>query len=155
MISHQIQVSEFNDLTNFELYEILKLRNEVFVVEQECPYDDIDGNDINALHLFIIENDSVVACCRILKPGVTFPTFAIGRLATKKEYRGNGYARSLMENAIKNIFERVEVDTIMISAQSYLKEFYDSLGFKIVSDMYLEDEIPHYNMMLKKNKEGR
>lgn len=147
-----IEIKRFEDLENTRLYEILKLRNEIFVVEQKCAYDDIDGNDTNAIHIVVIENDIVVACCRVLKPGVTFPTHAIGRLVTKASCRNKGYARKLMETAIQYIIDVGKTDDIMISAQAYLREFYKSIGFVIVSDEYLDDGIPHYDMKyVKKN----
>ncbi|MCL1830964.1 MAG: GNAT family N-acetyltransferase [Oscillospiraceae bacterium] len=146
-----IEIYEFNQLIPKDLYGILKLRSDVFIVEQECAYDDIDGNDLQALHLIIRDEDSIAACCRILSPGVTFPTYAIGRLATEKDHRNRGYARRLMNTAIEYITEQFNPKSIMISGQAYLVGFYSGLGFKVVSELYLEDDIPHYDMELKIN----
>ena len=141
-----VEIRNFDELKNKELYEILKLRNEVFIVEQECAYDDIDGNDIDAVHLFIRNEGEIVAYCRILNPGVTFPSYAIGRVVTSVNCRKNGYARLLMRTAIEYATGQLNAETIMVSAQVYLTGFYRSLGFHVESDIYLEDNIPHCDM---------
>lgn len=143
-------IKRFEQLTPKEIYGILKLRNAVFIVEQNCAYQDCDGNDEYAYHLFVKKKGKIAACLRILDKGVTFDKTAIGRLAVEKSYRGAGLARKMMLIAIDFIADQIGLDAIEIQAQSYLIEFYKSLGFKAISDEYLEDGIPHTNMLLDK-----
>jgi len=138
----------FSELTTDELYEILRVRNEVFVVEQECMYLDLDNKDQNAVHLFTTENNVITAYLRILEKGQTFDEISIGRVLVTKEGRGKGHAKTLMIKAIDHVFNTLGETSIRISAQEYLLEFYASLGFKKVSDSYLEDDIPHIEMLL-------
>lgn len=148
----EIKVKLFSELSVKTLYEILKLRSDIFVVEQECPYSDMDGNDCDAIHLYVEEGENIAAYCRILKKGVTFPKAAIGRVVVGREYRGKGLARELMEYAMRYVCEELGESSIMLSGQSYLKAFYESLGFKAVSDEYLEDGIPHYDMLYSRSE---
>lgn len=141
------KIKNFNELSTEELYKILQLRSEVFVVEQECIYQDCDKKDINAIHLFCIENGEVIATLRILNKGVSYDEFSIGRVAVKKEYRRKQLGRKSMEMAINYIEETYGNNPIRISAQCYIKDFYKSLGFIEVSDIYLEDDIPHIEML--------
>jgi len=141
---------KFNELSANEVYDILKLRNEVFIVEQNCAYGDIDGRDPGSVHIYLLAEDSMAAYCRVLPPGLAFDCAAIGRVVTKMEHRGQGYARKLMKQAISYINGREYSGRIKVSAQAYLKDFYGSLGFKIISDVYLEDGIPHYEMLYEK-----
>lgn len=138
-------------MTRDELYEIIKLRIEVFVVEQDCPYQDLDDKDKNAYHLFVEDNGLVVAVLRILPEGVSFEDMAIGRLIVKKSYRGRGISRKMMNNAISFIINDLNKSKIRLSGQAYLLEFYESLGFKRVSDVYLEDGIDHYEFLYEKD----
>lgn len=133
----------FDELSNLELYDILRLRSEIFVVEQQSIYNDPDGYDIDAYHLIIEDNASVVAALRILPEKTRFEDISIGRLVVKKQYRGKGLARKIMEIAMKFIINDLKKDTIRLSGQTYLSEFYTSLGFSKVSAEYLEDGIPH------------
>ena len=123
--------------------DILRLRSEIFVVEQQSIYNDLDGYDIDAYHLIIEDDASVVAALRILPEKTRFEDISIGRLVVKKQYRGKGLARKIMEIAIKFITNDLKKDTIRLSGQTYLSEFYTSLGFSKVSAEYLEDGIPH------------
>jgi len=143
----EVVVKTFDELSAAEVYNILRLRSEVFVVEQECPYPDADGNDFDAVHLYISVEDEIAAYCRVLKPGVVFPSVAIGRVVTRKKYRGFGHARRLMGCAFAYVKNEMNEKKIMISAQAYLKRFYGSLGFDVVSEDYLEDGIPHCDML--------
>ncbi|KLT73496.1 hypothetical protein PL75_02720 [Neisseria arctica] len=138
----------FYELGIHELYAILALRSRVFVVEQECPYQDPDGEkDFQALHLLIQDGQQLAAYARILPPSQGIP--AIGRVVTAPEYRGKGMARNLMQQAIAVCRNRWPQTAIAIQAQSYLIDFYKSLGFTPVSIEYLEDGIPHVDMQLK------
>lgn len=141
------KIKKFNELENSELYEILKLRSEVFVVEQNCIYNDVDTKDIKAYQLFLEEEDKIVACLRILKKGVSYEEISIGRVAVKKEWRGRGIAKEMMLKAINFIANELNEKEIRISAQAYLAEFYKSAGFTEVSEVYLEDNIPHIDML--------
>jgi ElaA protein len=141
-------IKSFHQLRPEELYELFVLRINVFVVEQNCPYPDADGKDYKSLHLFATNAEGrVVACARLVKPGVSYTEWSIGRVATSMEVRGTGIGRELMERAIRCLEEEHACEAIRISAQSYLKKFYGDLGFEQVSEEYLEDDIPHIEML--------
>ncbi|WP_430814446.1 GNAT family N-acetyltransferase [Carboxylicivirga sp. RSCT41] len=144
-----LTIKPFNELNLKELYNALQLRAEIFVVEQNCVYNDIDGNDELAYHLLATDNGHVVGYVRMLPGGTRFKHTSIGRLVVHKDYRFKGLARQLMEEAAQWIFENWKSELIQISAQKYLKAFYQSLGYNIISDEYLEDGIPHLKMELK------
>lgn len=144
------KIKKFNELNIEEIYKILALRNEIFIVEQECPYLDCDDKDLNSYHLFLRENGEIVSYLRILEKGVSYDEISIGRVAVKKSYRGKGISRKMMQKAIEFIENNLSENTIKIQAQAYLLDFYSSLGFKAVSDEYLEDNIPHIDMIYKK-----
>lgn len=142
----------FPDLTPEILYEILKMRQEVFIVEQNCVYLDCDGRDQACMHLTAWkssgEKDQLVAYLRILPPTLATSLPAIGRLITHPEERGSGLARITMQKGLKKLSRLYPNNAIQISAQHYLVEFYASLGFKQSSEIYLEDGIPHLEMIL-------
>lgn len=142
----------FSELTTDELYDILQLRAEIFAVEQNCVYNDLDGLDKNATHQFIRKNGKIVAYSRLLKPGTRFPDFSIGRVVVKESERGTGLGIVMMEEAKSFIINQWKADKIKISAQKYLRKFYTNLGFEIVTEEYLEDGIPHFGMLYKKNR---
>ena len=147
------QIKKFSELSSYEIYEMLKSRSEVFVVEQNCPFQDCDDKDKNSYHLFLEENESIVAYLRILPKGLSFDEISIGRVLVKKEHRNKGLAREMMLNAISFIENELNENSIRISAQSYLLDFYKSLGFKVVSDLYYEDNIPHVEMVYINKKD--
>lgn len=138
----------FDELSTKELYAILKERTNVFVVEQNCPYLEVDGKDEASYHLFKETNGDIAAYLRILPPGVSYPQSSIGRVLVKKEYRGQGLAYELMQKGIDFIHTELQQQDIKIQAQHYLHKFYGSFGFKAVSEVYLEDDIPHIDMLL-------
>ena len=140
----------FNDLTPQELYAILKLRSEVFVVEQNCVYLDTDDKDQGSFHLCAWNENNLVAYARILPPGKAFEEASIGRVVTNPTYRKTGSGRLLMEYAIEKTLAQFGVSEIKIGAQLYLLSFYSSLGFKQSGPEYLEDGIPHLEMTLSK-----
>lgn len=144
-----LKISPFNTLNTKELYNFLQLRAEIFVVEQNCVYNDLDSNDEQAYHLMAFDNDDLIGYARILPPGSRFKEASIGRLVVHKDFRFKGLARQLMTTAANWAFEQWEVKCIQISAQKYLKAFYGSLGYQIISDEYLEDGIPHLKMELQ------
>ncbi|MBO3446395.1 GNAT family N-acetyltransferase [Clostridium sp. CCUG 7971] len=143
-------IKTFSELTTDELYKILQLRNEVFIVEQECPYQDIDGKDNKSYHIFLEKDNEVIAYSRILKKGISYEQASIGRVIVKKDYRGRNIARDMLLKSISFIENSLHEKEIKIQAQAYLDKFYSSLGFKKISDVYLEDNIPHMDMLYKK-----
>lgn len=144
------QYKNFNQLTPQELYAILKLRSEVFVVEQDCVYLDMDDKDQRSFHLSGWDGNNLVAYSRILPPGLAFEEASIGRVVTNPKYRKTGAGRILMGHAIEKTMTQFGVSTIKIGAQLYLLAFYNSLGFKQSGPEYLEDGIPHIEMSLSK-----
>lgn len=138
----------FKELTIPELYEILQLRSEVFVVEQNCVYQDIDGKDSESLHLMAYDGNQLVAYCRLVKPGISFDEASIGRVITNPKYRGKGIGVMLIEKAITHTVENYKATKIKIGAQLYLKTFYGNFGFEKTSEVYLEDGIEHIDMIL-------
>lgn len=140
----------FNELTVKELYEILKLRSEVFVVEQKCIYNDIDGKDITSIHLMIKENGEIKAYLRVLQPGVSYDDASLGRVLVSKDARGKGYAKIIVQKGIDYVLNNLNNTNITIGAQEYLKDFYSKFGFKAISDVYDDDGIPHLDMTFKR-----
>lgn len=140
----------FNTLDSAELYAIMQLRNEVFVVEQNCVYQDADGKDVDSWHLIGWDENNLVAYCRILPPGLAFEEASIGRVVSSPRYRKTGFGREMMNVAIEKTLIQFNTKKIQIGAQLYLQDFYSSLGFKKISDVYLEDGIEHIEMLLEK-----
>ncbi|MFK7781558.1 GNAT family N-acetyltransferase [Psychroserpens sp.] len=142
-----IKTKTFQELSTQELYDILQLRSEVFVVEQDCVYQDVDGKDQNALHVLGYKNNVLVAYTRIFKPGYYFEEASIGRVVVKVTEREHQYGYDIMKASIEAIKYNYKVNTIKISAQTYLKRFYNNLEFYEVGEEYLEDGIPHIGMI--------
>ncbi len=140
-------IKTFDQLSTTELYDILQLRSEVFVVEQDCIYQDIDGKDEKALHVLGIKNDVIVAYTRCFQPGDYFKEASIGRVVVKRSKRKFNYGNDIMNTSILAIKKHYQTETIKISAQCYLNKFYSNLGFKNTGDEYLEDGIPHIAMI--------
>lgn len=143
----EILAKTFEELTKEELYQILRLRSAVFVVEQNCVYQDLDNKDWKAIHLIGVEHGEIVAYIRILKPGDYFDAAAIGRVVVNPAQRKRGYARLLMEAALEEISKRFGKTPVALSAQTYLTTFYGDLGFVTVGEAYLEDGISHIRML--------
>ncbi len=143
----EIGIKTFDELSSQELYEVLRLRSEVFVIEQDCVYQDIDNKDQRALHVLGMEDGVLVAYARCFEPGIYFNEAAIGRILVRENYRRLGYGHEITKAAIKAIKTKYKADKIKISAQTYLIIFYESHGFKTVGDRYLEDGIPHIAML--------
>jgi len=143
----KIEIKIFDELTPEELYGILHLRSEVFVVEQDCVYQDIDNKDQRALHVLGIEDDILVAYARCFEPGVYFDEASIGRILVRENYRKMGYGHEVTKAAINAVKSKFKANKIKISAQTYLVIFYESHGFKTKGDRYLEDGIPHIAMI--------
>ncbi|WNM19632.1 GNAT family N-acetyltransferase [Flavobacterium capsici] len=139
-------IKRFEALSTQELYQLLKLRSEVFVVEQNCVYLDIDDKDQKALHLFGLTDGKMVAYARLFKPKDYFENASIGRVVTHPDFRAKKIGHELMQQAVNAIEEYFGEKQITISAQLYLKKFYERHGFTQTSEMYLEDDIPHIEM---------
>ena len=144
-----IYIRSYNELNKRELFDIYFLRQEVFIVEQNCVYQDIDQKDQYSYHLIAYYEDVLVAYLRILPPGISYDEPSIGRVLTKISYRGRGFATKIMLCAIQKVKDVYKHSNIRISAQEYLIPFYTSLNFESVGEVYLEDDIPHIEMMHK------
>ncbi len=140
-------IKTFDALNKRELHDILQLRSEVFVVEQDCVYQDIDGKDQMALHVFCVSGEKIRAYARLFKRGDYFEEASIGRVVVSKEARKGGVGHQLIQKSIKAVAERFGTATIKISAQTYLINFYKQHGFREVGEEYLEDGIPHVAMI--------
>lgn len=143
----EIKTKNFQDLSLEELYQILQLRSEVFVVEQHCVYQDIDGKDQIALHVLGIKDDKLVAYTRCFDKGLYFEQASIGRVIVKENMRKYGYGHKILKASVKAIEERYKTRHIRLSAQQYLIKFYESHGFTKKGEGYLEDGIPHIAMV--------
>lgn len=144
------QCKHFNELNLHDLYAIIKLRNEVFVVEQNCVFQDADDKDIYCYHLSgTVSNNELAAYARLVPAGISFPYISIGRVVTSPACRNQGLGRALMTQAIDECYWLFGKQSIKIGGQLYLKNFYQSFGFKQTSEMYLEDNIPHIEMLLE------
>ena len=137
----------FSELTTEELYQILRLRSEVFVVEQDCIYQDIDNKDQKAIHLYFKENDEILAYTRIFKAGYYYENPSIGRVVVSKKNRGKDVGKKIMIDSIEYIKQNIKGKKIELSAQKYLDKFYEDLGFYKTGEDYLEDGIPHQRML--------
>lgn len=143
----EISVKTFDELTLYELYDMLQLRSKIFVVEQDCVYQDIDGKDVKGLHVIGKKENKIVAYTRCFPPGYYFEQAAIGRVVVDVNQRKFGYGNDIMaasKEAIKNSFD---TEKIKLSAQTYLLKFYESHGFLQLGEGYLEDGIPHIAMI--------
>ena len=141
------EIKKFSELSTEELYKILKARIDVFVVEQNCPYEECDGKDYESYHLFYRKNDKIIAYLRVIPAGISYSEPSIGRVFVDKDHRRRGIAGEMMEKAIDFLENDIEADFIRLSAQKYLLNFYEELGFVKVSEEYLEDGIPHIEML--------
>ena len=144
-----LHIKKFEELTNLELYNLLKLRVDVFVVEQNCPYKELDDLDQNALHLWLEEENTIIAYLRILDRGVESQFVSIGRVISSK--RNCGYGKLILEAGIKAAVERFNADKIYIEAQTYAKALYEKSGFKQISEEFIMDGIPHIKMIWAKD----
>ena len=144
-------VKKFSELSIEELYQILRLRSEVFVVEQDCVYQDLDNKDQISVHIFIKDKNEIVAYTRIFKSGDYYKNPSIGRVVVSKKNRGKELGKKIMISSIDYIQENLKSDKIELSAQKYLDKFYKDLGFYKIGEDYLEDGIPHQRMIKEIN----
>ena len=142
-----ISVKRFDELNIDELYSILELRSEIFVVEQNCVYQDVDGKDKKALHVIGKKEGEIIAYTRLFDAGDYFKEASLGRVLVKEDQRQYGYGHDIIKASIQAIQSYFNQTTIVISAQTYLKRFYESHGFKQKGEEYLEDGIPHVEMV--------
>ncbi len=145
----KIEIKPFNELSVHELYKLLSLRNEVFIVEQNCVYQDLDGDDDKALHVLISENNDLLAYARIFEKGIKYPTASIGRVIVAPSKRNLKLGYVLVNAAVDAVHNHFNTEEITISAQEHLQKFYAAHGFVTTSAVYLEDDIPHVQMQIK------
>jgi ElaA protein len=144
---------KWGELSTQDLYDLLALRSEVFVVEQNCAYQDLDGKDQKSNHIFARDEDGdMVACARIVFPGVSYSEWSIGRVATSLKVRRSGAGKLLMDQCMSYLINDCNAGGIRISAQEYLLKFYEGFAFEQVSESYLEDDIPHVEMLYVHSK---
>ena len=141
-----IEIKTFKELDSITLYNILELRNSVFIVEQNCVYQDIDNKDREALHVIFKKKGRVVAYTRCFAPGLYFKEASIGRVVVFKNQRNNNYGHQIMKVSLQAILSNYNTKEVTLSAQTYLKEFYESHGFYKTGKEYVEDGIPHILM---------
>jgi ElaA protein len=143
------EIKFFDELTVKELYAIMRLRAEIFIVEQNCPYQDADGKDPKSFHLMgYDETNELVVYCRILPQHISYPEVSIGRVVSSSKVRGTGAGKQLMDKSLEVIKQKFGNVPVKIGAQAYLKKFYGSFGFVQTSEEYMEDNIPHIEMLL-------
>ncbi|PKV48724.1 ElaA protein [Aquimarina sp. MAR_2010_214] len=145
----RFKVKRFDELTTLELYKILRLRADVFIVEQECIYQDIDDKDQKGLHVIGFKEQEVVAYARLFDAGDYFEKASIGRVVVSKNERQFGYGHDLIKACINAIEEHYNTEKIKISAQTYLEKFYETHNFEKIGEEYLEDGIPHIVMVIQ------
>ena len=143
----EISIKSFDELTKEELYEILRERTAVFVMEQECAYQEVDDKDQIALHVMGREAGELVAYTRMFKPGDYMSEACIGRVLVRKSHRSKGLGREIMKASMEAVKTHLNTNTVAVSAQHYLEKFYKELGFHIIGEPYLEDGIPHIKMI--------
>lgn len=143
----KIAIKTFQQLSLEELYKTLQLRSEVFVVEQNCVYQDIDGKDMDAIHILGFDDTELVAYTRCFDAGKYFDKASIGRVIVKETHRKSGYGHEIMKASIEEIKSRFKTEKIKLSAQQYLTKFYETHGFQKTGEGYLEDGIPHIAMI--------
>lgn len=144
----QLHKKFYPELNIHELYELLRVRSEVFVVEQNCVYQDLDGDDQASIHLWLTKDDKVLALCRVCPAGTHMREVSIGRVISTE--RGCGYGKQIMQAAIQAAIEHFQAELIVIEAQEYAKGFYENVGFKQTSEPFILDGIPHIAMVYKK-----
>lgn len=143
------KIKHFVDLNKYELHDIFALRVKVFVVEQNCPYQELDGKDKHCFHIIGEYNDQVISTARIIPAGISYPEVSLGRVVVDSEYRNKGIAHKMMEEVLSFSKNEFGKHTIKISAQEHLENFYTTHGFTATGKKYLEDGIPHIEMLLQ------
>ena len=143
---------DFDSISKEELYDVLSLRQKVFIIEQDCFYEDLDYSDQDANHLLLYKDNKLIGYSRAFSPGIKYDAASIGRIVIDLEYRGKGYGKSITQESIQFLNSNFPESDITISAQYRLIDFYEDQGFKREGSVYLEDDIEHIKMILKVNK---
>ena len=143
---------DFDSISKEELYDVLSLRQKVFIIEQDCFYEDLDYSDQDANHLLLYKDNKLIGYSRAFSPGIKYDAASIGRIVIDLEYRGKGYGKSITQESIQFLNSNFPESDITISAQYRLIDFYEDQGFKREGCVYLEDDIEHIKMTLKVNK---
>lgn len=145
----RVEVKKLEELSSLELYELLRLRTDVFVVEQKCAYPEVDAHDKIATHVLAWEDDQLVACARILPPGSNYPEASIGRVAVHQQLRGKELGKQVFNSALREALRLYPGENVKVQAQCYLEKFYQDFGFKTISKPYPDVGIMHVDMILK------
>lgn len=145
----KVAIKHYKDLTKDELHDIIALRIAVFVVEQDCPYQELDGKDKDAFHMIITEKGETIGTLRILKPGVSYNEAAIGRVVSHPNHRGKKLGHLMMKEAMQFVKNEMKEKALRLSAQTHLMGYYEKYGFKSTGKEYLEDGIPHTEMLFE------
>lgn len=143
----EVLIKSFDALSKEELYEILRVRTAIFVVEQECAYQEVDNHDQKALHVMGMEQGELIAYSRVFRAGDYTDEASIGRVLVIHPHRNKGLARAIMKASLEAVKTQFNTNTVTVSAQRYLEGFYEDLGFRIFGEPYLEDGIPHIKMI--------
>ena len=146
------KIQTYDELTKEELYKIIQLRVNVFIVEQQTCYEDLDHHDQNSIHISYVKDEKIFAYTRLLPPGEKFEMASLGRVITSQEVRGTGLGKEMIQLALDTIEKTWPGSEVFIQAQEYLKNFYGSFGFKPVSKPYIYDSLPHLDMLYKPKK---
>ena len=145
----QVEIKHYSALSKDEFHDIIALRIAVFVVEQDCPYQELDGNDKDAYHLIVREGDVIIGTLRILKPGVSYPELAIGRVVSHPDHRDKQLGHLMMKEAMDFAQNELKEKAVRLSAQTHLTSYYQKHGFESTGKEYLEDGIPHTEMLFE------
>lgn len=138
---------KFHEFTPSLLYQVLKLRQDVFVVEQNCPYPELDDKDQDSLHLVGFDQEEIAATTRVVPPGISYPELSLGRVVVSPKYRGKGLGHILLTETLNGILQHYGTVAVKISAQTHLQSYYQAAGFHTVGEAYLEDGFPHVAMV--------
>ena len=148
----KMMIKAFEQLSNIEVYHMIRIREEIFILEQDCVYVDCDNNDPKCDHMLVYHEDNLVGTLRIVPKGVKYEKVSIGRVVVIKEARKKGLAYKMMQEALKFISEKYGEVPVVLSAQVAIKGLYEKAGFKVISDVYLEDGIDHVKMLFEPKK---
>ena len=146
------KIQRYEELTKEDLYKIIQLRVNVFIVEQQTCYEDLDNHDQNSIHISYVRDGKIFAYTRLLPPGEKFEMASLGRVITSQEARGTGLGKEMIQLALDTIEKTWPGSEVFIQAQNYLKNFYSSFGFEAVSEPYIYDSLPHLDMLYKPKK---
>lgn len=147
-----VRIKSFTELNPLELYQVLQLRQDVFVIEQQCIYPDLDDKDLQCTHVLLVHEGVLAAYSRLVPPGISYPEPSIGRVCTRRSLRMEGLGIQLMHESMQAVSRLWPGMDICISAQAYLEKFYMKFGFQTMSQPYMEDDIPHIKMVCRRHE---